>query len=220
MGAIDWIVLLLTQFFIIGYGIWRSRGSNKDIKTYLLGNNQMGWLTIGISVMATQASAITFLSIPGQAFYDGMGFIQIYFGLPLAVVILCITAIPIYHKLGVYTAYEYLENRFDLKTRVLAAILFLIQRGLSTGITIYAPSLVLSTVLGWDINWTIILTGTIVTLYTFFGGTKAVSYTQTQQTIVIWIGMFAALYILISNLPPNLSFSDIFHVAGNMGKME
>jgi SSS family solute:Na+ symporter len=220
MSSIDWIVLLLTQFFIIGYGIWRSRDSNKDIKTYLLGNNKMGWVTIGISVIATQASAITFLSIPGQAFYDGMGFIQIYFGLPIAMVILCITAIPIYQKLGVYTAYEYLETRFDLKIRALAAFLFLIQRGLSTGITIYAPSLVLATVLGWDINWTVILTGTVVTCYTFFGGTKAVSFTQLQQTLVIWIGMFAAVYILITNLPVNLSFSDIIHVAGNMGKME
>lgn len=220
MGYIDWAILLLTQFFIIGYGVWRSRGGNKDMKGYLLGSNQMSWLTIGISVMATQASAITFLSIPGQAFYDGMGFIQIYFGLPIAMVILCITAIPIYHKLGVYTAYEYLENRFDLKTRALAAILFLIQRGLSTGITIYAPSLVLSTVLAWDINWTIILTGTIVTLYTFFGGTKAVSYTQSQQTLVIWIGMLAALYVLITNLPTNLSFSDIWHLAGNLKKVD
>lgn len=220
MSSIDWIILVLTQIFIIGYGIWRSRNSNKDMKTYLLGNNKMGWLSIGISVIATQASAITFLSIPGQAFYDGMGFIQIYFGLPIAMVILCITAIPIYHKLGVYTAYEYLENRFDLKTRALAAFLFLIQRGLSTGITIYAPSLVLATVLGWDINWTVILTGTIVTLYTYLGGTKAVSYTQMQQTIVIWIGLFAATYILISNLPANISFSDVVHVAGNMGKTE
>jgi SSS family solute:Na+ symporter len=220
MSYIDWTVLLLTQFLIIGYGAWRSRGSNKDIKNYLLGNNQMSWLTIGVSVMATQASAVTFLSIPGQAFYDGMGFIQIYFGLPIAMVILCITAIPIYHKLGVYTAYEYLENRFDLNTRALAALLFLIQRGLSTGITIYAPSLVLSTVLGWDIYWTIILMGIVVTLYTYLGGTKAVSYTQSQQTVVIWIGMFAALYILITNLPTHLSFSDIWHLAGNMNKTE
>jgi len=220
MSHLDWIVLFATQLYIIGYGAYRSRGAKKDMKSYLLANNQLSWLTIGISVMATQASAITFLSIPGQAFYDGMGFVQIYFGLPLATVVLCLTVVPIYKRLGVYTAYEYLEQRFDLKTRALGAVLFLVQRGLSTGITIYAPSLVLSTVLHWDINWTIIITGTIVTIYTVLGGTKTVSYTQMQQTAIIWIGMFTATYILISHLPDNLSVTDVAAVAQEMGKME
>ncbi len=219
MTSLDWFVLLTTQIFIIGYGFWKSRDANKDMKGYLLAGNQMGWLTIGISVMATQASAITFLSIPGQAFYDGMGFIQIYFGLPLAMVILCITALPIYRKLGVYTAYEYLERRFDLKTRALAAVLFLVQRGLSTGGTIYAPALILSTVLDWDINWTIILTGSIVTIYTVFGGTKAVSYTQTQQTLIIWLGMGAAVVVLYQHLPP-FSLSHLIDLATQLNRME
>jgi SSS family solute:Na+ symporter len=219
MSFLDWFVLLATQIFIITYGFWKSKDGNKDIKGYLLGGSQMGWLTIGISVMATQASAITFLSIPGQAFYDGMGFIQIYFGLPIAMVILSISALPLYRKLGVFTAYEYLEKRFDLKTRTFAAFLFLLQRGLSTGGTIYAPALILTTVLGWDINWTIILTGSIVTAYTVFGGTKAVSYTQTQQTLVIWLGMFAAIFILYRNLP-DISFADMLDLAGKMNKMQ
>ncbi|MFN3757563.1 MAG: sodium:solute symporter family transporter, partial [Flavobacterium sp.] len=151
MQAIDWIILIVTLLFIVAYGTWRTKGS-KNVKDYLLGNNEAKWWTVGISVMATQASAITFLSTPGQAFHDGMGFVQFYFGLPIAMVIICVTFIPLYHKLKVYTAYEFLENRFDVKTRSLAAILFLVQRGLAAGITIYAPSIILSSILGWNLN--------------------------------------------------------------------
>ncbi|HRZ74340.1 MAG TPA: sodium:solute symporter, partial [Flavobacterium sp.] len=152
MQTLDWFILIFSLLFIVVYGAWKTKGS-QDVKDYILGNNESKWWTIGISVMATQASAITFLSTPGQAFHDGMGFVQFYFGLPLAMVFICIFFIPIYHKLNVYTAYEFLENRFDQKTRSLAAILFLVQRGLAAGITIYAPAIILSSILGWNLNW-------------------------------------------------------------------
>lgn len=219
MSILDWIVLFGTLGFIVIYGIWKTRGE-KDIEGYFLGDHSMKWWTIGLSVMATQASAITFLSTPGQAYESGMGFIQFYFGLPIAMVILCITVIPIYYRLKVYTAYEYLENRFDLKTRTLAAFLFLVQRGLAAGITIYAPAIILSSILGWDLTYTIILIGVLVILYTVSGGTKAVSQTQQQQMAVIMTGMFVTFFTLIYLLPDDISFGEAVKVAGEMGKME
>src|SRR5690606_18947153 len=165
------------------------------------------WWTIGLSVMATQASAITFLSTPGQAFHDGMGFVQFYFGLPLAMIIICMVFVPIYHKLKVYTAYEFLENRFDLKTRTLAALLFLVQRGLSAGITIFAPSIILSAVLGWDLRTLNIIIGALVIIYTVSGGTRAVNVTQKQQMFIIMTGMFIAFFFILGYLPDNITFN-------------
>ncbi len=219
MSALDWTVLLGTLLFIVLYGAWKTRGS-QNIEGYLLGDKSMRWWTIGLSVMATQASAITFLSTPGQAYQDGMGFVQFYFGLPIAMVILCVTFIPIYYKLKVYTAYEFLENRFDLKTRTLTAFLFLLQRGLAAGITIYAPAIILSTMLGWNLQYTNLFIGVLVIIYTVSGGTKAVSQTQKQQMFVIMCGMFAAFFILIDLLPKEYSLNTILKGAGKMGKME
>lgn len=219
MTLLDWSILLGTLLAIVLYGTWKTRGS-KNIEGYLLGDKSMKWWTIGLSVMATQASAITFLSTPGQAYQDGMGFIQFYFGLPIAMVILCVTFIPIYYKLKVYTAYEFLEGRFDLKTRTLTAMLFLLQRGLAAGITIYAPAIILSSILGWDLNLTNIFIGVLVIIYTVSGGTKAVSQTQKQQMFVIMAGMFAAFFILLDRMPDEHSFSSILQTAGKMGKME
>jgi SSS family transporter len=204
--------------FIVLYGVWKTKGS-KNVHDYILGNNETPWYTVGISVMATQASAITFLSTPGQAFNDGMGFVQFYFGLPIAMVVICYTFIPIYHRLKVYTAYEYLEQRFDLKTRSLAAILFLIQRGLGTGLTIYAPAIILSTILGWDLTSMIIVIGTLVIIYTFTGGTKAVNVTQKQQMFIIMSGMFIAFYLILSYLPEEVTFSNALQIAGVNDKM-
>lgn len=218
MQELDWIILSITLLFIVSYGVWKTKGS-KNVNDYILGNNETPWYTVGISVMATQASAITFLSTPGQAFNDGMGFVQFYFGLPLAMVVICYTFIPIYHKLKVYTAYEYLEQRFDLKTRSLAAILFLIQRGLGTGLTIYAPAIILSTILGWDLTQMIIIIGTLVVIYTFTGGTKAVNVTQKQQMFIIMSGMFIAFYLIISYLPEEVTFSNALQIAGVNDKM-
>jgi SSS family transporter len=218
MTTIDWIVLFGTLFFIVGYGVWKTKGS-KNIEGYLLGDKSLKWWTIGLSVMATQASAITFLSTPGQAFEDGMRFIQFYFGLPLAMVILSITAIPIYYRLKVYTAYEYLETRFDLKTRSLAAFLFLIQRGLGAGITIYAPAIILSTILGWTLTMTVLLIGILVIIYTVSGGSRAVSQTQKQQMAVMMGGMILAGIMVVHYLPEHVSFGDAVKVAGKMGKM-
>ncbi|MGB5463295.1 MAG: sodium:solute symporter, partial [Aureibaculum sp.] len=199
MQLLDWIVLICTLLFIVLYGSWKTRGS-KNVQDFIRGGNQAKWWTIGLSVMATQASAITFLSTPGQAFHDGMGFVQFYFGLPIAMVIICLVFIPIYHRLKVYTAYEYLETRFDLKTRSLAAILFLIQRGLAAGITIFAPAIILSAVLGWDLIMLNIIIGVLVIIYTVTGGTKAVSVTQKQQMAVIFTGMFIAFFLILSYL--------------------
>lgn len=218
MSLIDWVVLLLTLLGIAVYGIYNSRGT-KNIEGYLLADRKLPWYHVGFSVMATQASAITFLSAPGQAFSDGMRFVQFYFGLPLAMVVLCITFIPVFHKLNVYTAYEYLEKRFDLKTRSLTAFLFLLQRGLSTGITIYAPAIVLSTILKIDITYTTVLMGGIVILYTISGGTKAVSFTQLFQMAVIFSGLIVAAIMVAYKLPYDVSFSDSLHIAGSLGKM-
>ena len=198
MAEIDWLILSLTLAFIVSYGVIKTR-SNKNLEEYLKGGNSSNWWTIGLSVMATQASAITFLSTPGQAFTDGMTFVQFYFGLPLAIIVICMVFIPIYHKLKVYTAYEYLESRFDLKTRTLAAVLFLIQRGLAAGITIYAPSIILSTVLGWDLKTLNIIIGFLVIIYTVSGGTKAVSITQKQQIFVCVLRIKIAKHNITSN---------------------
>lgn len=218
MSIIDWIILGVTLLLIIGYGVWKSRGT-KNIEGYLLADRKMPWYHVGLSVMATQASAITFLSAPGQGYSDGLRFVQFYFGLPLAMVVLCITFIPIFHKLNVFTAYEYLEKRFDNKTRSLTAFLFLLQRGLSTGITIYAPAIILSTILNIDVNYTIILNGFIVIAYTVYGGAKTVSYTQLFQMSIIFAGLFLAAYMVIHLLPPNVSFTDALHIAGKMEKL-
>jgi len=218
MQLFDWIVLIVTLLFIVIYGAWKTRGS-KNVEDYILGNNETPWFTVGLSVMATQASAITFLSTPGQAYHDGMGFVQFYFGLPIAMVVICVTFIPIYHKYKVYTAYEYLEKRFDLKTRSLAAILFLVQRGLGTGITIYAPSIILSALLGWDLTYMNIIIGILVIIYTFSGGTKAVNVTQKQQMFVILSGMVITFFLILDYLPNDMTFDNALHIAGANQKM-
>ncbi|MBP6334708.1 MAG: sodium:solute symporter [Bacteroidia bacterium] len=218
MSILDWIVLVGTLLFIVIYGIWKSRGS-KNIEGYLLADKSMPWYVVGISIMATQASAITFLSAPGQAYTDGMRFVQFYFGLPIAMVVLSITFVPIFHRLKVFTAYEFLEERFDLKTRALAAFLFLVQRGLACGLTIYAPSIILSSILGWNIYSTNLIMGGLVVLYTVAGGTKAVSITQMHQMAVIFIGMFIAGYMVLHLIPDNLNLSESLKVAGSMGKL-
>ncbi len=219
MEALDWGILLSTLAFIVGYGIWKTKGS-KNVADYVLAGKEANWYTVGLSVMATQASAITFLSTPGQAFHDGMGFVQFYFGMPLAMIIIAIVFVPIYHKLKVYTAYEFLENRFDVKTRTLTAILFLIQRGLQAGITIFAPSIILSAVLGWDLRTLNIIIGAIVTIYTVSGGTRAVNVTQKQQMFVIMLGMFVAFFFILSYLPVDITFRKALKVAGASGKLE
>nr|WP_315158068.1 sodium:solute symporter [uncultured Flavobacterium sp.] len=218
MQLFDWIVLIITLLFIVIYGAWKTRGS-KNVEDYILGNNETPWFTVGLSVMATQASAITFLSTPGQAYHDGMGFVQFYFGLPIAMVVICVTFIPIYHKYKVYTAYEYLEKRFDLKTRSLAAVLFLVQRGLGTGITIYAPSIILSALLGWDLTYMNIIIGILVIIYTFSGGTKAVNVTQKQQMFVILSGMLITFFLILDYLPNDMTFDNAMHIAGANQKM-
>lgn len=219
MNSFDWIVLLGTMVGIAGYGVWRTRNVD-SLTNYLKGSQTSGWGTIGLSVMATQASAITFLSIPGQGFESGIGFVQNYFGLPLALIIICVVFLPIYRKLGVYTAYEYLGQRFDGKTRLLGAGLFLLQRGLSAGVTIYAPAIILSTVLGWRLDLTIISTGLLVIVYTVTGGSEAVSLTQKWQMAVIFGGMVTAFFVLIAKLPEGLGFSGAAHIAGAMGKLQ
>ena len=218
MITIDWIVLFSTLVLIVGYGVWKTRG-NQDMQGYLLGNKSLPWWNVGLSIMATQASAITFLSTPGQAYEDGMRFLQFYFGLPLAMIILSVTAVPLYHKLKVFTAYEYLETRFDVKVRSLAAFFFLCLRGLSVGITIYAPSLILSTILNWNITLTTLLIGSLVMIYVTLGGNKAVSLTQKYQLTMIMGGMLLAGGIAFSKLPANISFGDTFSLAGELGKL-
>jgi len=219
MQLLDWIVLIGTLLTIVIYGTLKTRGS-KDVQDYVRGGNDSKWWTIGLSVMATQASAITFLSTPGQAFHDGMGFVQFYFGVPIAMIIICMVFIPLYHRLKVYTAYEFLENRFDLKTRSLTAILFLIQRGLAAGITIYAPAIILSAVLGWNLTILNIIIGILVIIYTVSGGTKAVNITQKHQMAVIFIGMFVAFFLIISYLPADITFTKALDIAGASGKMD
>ena len=217
MSVTDWIVLVVTLLTIVVYGIYKSRG-NRDIDGYLLGNQSLPWYHVCLSVMVTQASAITFLSAPGLAYSSGMSFVQFYFGLPLAMIVLCITFVPIFHRLKVFTAYEFLEKRFDMKTRALTAFLFLIQRGLSTGITIYAPSIILSTILNIDTTYTTIFIGGLVVTYTVYGGTRAVSYTQLLQMSIIFSGLFVAGIMVVHLLPSNVGFTDAIHIAGKMGR--
>ena len=219
MSTIDWIVMLITLTFIVAYGLWRTRHVNST-ESFILGDRELKWYTIGLSIMATQASAITFLSTPGQAFDDGMGFAQFYFGLPIAMVLLCVFVLPIYYRLRVYTAYEFLEQRFDVRVRMLTAALFLIGRGLAAGITIYAPAIILSVILGWSLWTTILFLGVVVIVYAMFGGTTAVSQTQKQQMIIILGGLIAAFIVLVSKFPADISVGDAMTVAGKMGKLE
>jgi SSS family solute:Na+ symporter len=219
MSSLDWIILFGTLLIIVSYGVYKTKGS-KNIESYLKGDNSMKWWTIGLSIMATQASAITFLSTPGQAYNSGMGFIQFYFGLPLAMIILSIWVLPIFYKLKVYTAYEYLESRFDLKTRILGAFLFLIQRGLAAGITIYAPAIILSTILGWPLVYTTVIIGSLVIIYTVSGGTKAVSQTQKHQMIVMMGGMIVAGLFVVKLLPEDIGLAEATKLAGHLGKLE
>lgn len=218
MGLIDWIVLGGTLAFIVIYGAWKTR-KNDNLEEYLLGNNEAKWWTVGLSVMATQASAITFLSTPGQAYTDGMGFVQFYFGLPLAMVFICIFLIPLYKNSKVFTAYEFLEKRFDLKTRSLAAVLFLMQRGLGAGITIFAPAIILSTVLNWDLKLTILIIGVLVIIYTVTGGTKAVYVTHKQQMGVIFVGLIATFFVLMDLLPDENSLIENLEIAAIGNKL-
>ena len=218
MSTIDWIVLCGFTGFIVSYGIWKTR-KTKNVDEYIRTGRSSSWWVVALSIMATQASAITFLSTPGQAYVDGMRFVQFYLGLPIAMIILSITAVPIYSKLNVFTAYEFLEIRFDLKNRVLGSILFLTQRGLAAGFTIYAPALVLSVILGWELNTTIILIGFLVILYTTVGGSNAVNKTHILQMIIITIGMFAAFFMIYTFLPKNISVIDAANIAGSMGKL-
>lgn len=218
MSLIDWIVLVTTLVIITAYGIYKSR-KQKGLDGYLLDGNSAKWWTVGLSVMATQASAITFLSTPGQAYTDGMRFVQFYFGLPIAMVIICVTFIPIYKNLKVFTAYEFLEKRFGLNTRLLTASLFLLQRGLAAGITIYAPAIVLSTVLGVGLHSMVFLIGSLVVMYTVLGGTRAVNITQKYQMLIIFLGLFVAFYIVLDRLPPGLTFAESLQIAGIGGKM-
>ena len=218
MSTIDWTVLIFTLVAVVVYGVFIGRGQ-KSNESYLKADNKMPWYIVLIGIMATQASAITFLSAPGQAYTDGMRFVQYYFGLPLAMIVICITFIPIFQRLNVYTAYEYLENRFDKKTRVLTSLLFLFSRGLSTGISIYAPSIILSSVLNWDIYLTNVLTGGILLIYTYIGGAKAIAHTQKIQFLIILGTMAFAGYLLIQNMPNGIGFKDALYLAGKSGKL-
>ncbi|MGZ5476737.1 MAG: sodium:solute symporter [Thermoanaerobaculia bacterium] len=218
MRSADWIVLIATLASIVAYGVWKGR-RQKNLEGYLLAGRQLHWGTIALSIMATQASAITFLSTPGQAYADGMRFVQFYIGLPIAMVILCITAVPVYHRLKVYTAYEYLETRFGVGTRTLTSLLFLAHRGLSTGITVYAPALIVSVILGWNITLTTIVIGTGVIIYTAMGGTRAVSWTHVHQLLIALAGMAVALVVAVHALPEGMHFGDAVRVAGRMGRL-
>lgn len=218
MSKADWIVLVITLVGIITYGLYKSRTS-KDLEGYFLSNRSMPWYLVLLSIMGTQASAITFLSAPGQAFTDGMRFVQYYFGLPIAMVILCVTFVPLFNKLKLFTAYEFLEKRFDLKTRTFTSFLFLLSRGLSTGISIYAPSIILSSLMGWDIFWTNIVMGGMLIIYTVSGGAKAVAYTQQLQLIIIFAGMFVAGYLIVDYLPEGVGFNEALKVSGATGKL-
>jgi SSS family transporter len=218
MSGFDWIVLVITLLAIILYGLYKSRTSH-NLDGYFLSNHSMSWGLVLLSIMGTQASAVTFLSAPGQAYTDGMRFVQYYFGLPLAMVVICIFFVPIFSKLKVFTAYEYLETRFDGKTRVLTSFLFLLQRGLSTGISVFAPSIILSSLLGWNIYWTNIFMGGLLITYTMTGGARAVAYTQQLQLIIVFIGIFFAAYMVVKMLPENVGFMDALHIGGKLGKL-
>ncbi|MFY9237264.1 MAG: sodium:solute symporter, partial [Flavobacteriaceae bacterium] len=219
MSLLDWSILVFTLLFIVGYGLWKTKGS-KNVRDYVLGGKEANWATVGLSVMATQASAITFLSTPGQAYHDGMGFVQFYFGLPLAMLVIILVFIPLYDRLQVETAYEFLEKRFNGETRTLTALLFLVQRGLSAGITIFAPAIILSAVLGWPLKLLVVIIGGLVIVYTVSGGTKAVNVTQKQQMFVIMGGMFVAFYMIVSGLPADVNFSKALTIAEQSGKLD
>jgi SSS family transporter len=218
VSGLDWLVLAGSIVFIVVYGVWKGR-RNRDLEGYVLGDRSMRWYTVGFSIMATQASAITFISTPGQAYVDGMRFVQFYFGLPLAMIVLSVTAVPLYRRLKVYTAYEFLERRFDVKVRTLAALLFLIQRGLACGLTIYAPAVVLSVLLGWNLYVTNLIIGVLVVIYTASGGTKAVAHTNFWQLVIMLGGMITTLFIAVALLPEHVSFGEAVHVAGSMGRL-
>ena len=218
MSNLDWLVLALTLGTIIMYGVYKSR-TTRNLDGYFLGNREMPWYLVLLSIMGTQASAVTFLSAPGQAYTDGMRFVQYYFGLPLAMIILCITFVPRFRKLKIYTAYEFLEKRFDVKTRTLTSFLFLVSRGISTGISVYAPSIILSSLLGWNIYWTNLFMGGLLIIYTVSGGAKAVAYTQKLQLIIIFAGLFIAAYVCVSLLPDGIGFAKALEIGGKMGKM-
>jgi SSS family solute:Na+ symporter len=218
VSHLDWAVLALALLVMVAYGVWRG-GRSRDIRGFLLAGKEMRWGTVALSIMATQASAITFLSTPGQAYTDGMRFVQFYLGLPIAMVVLSITAVPLYHRLKVYTAYEFLESRFDMKTRALTAFLFLTQRGLAAGLTIFAPALILSVILGWDLRVTITVIGCLVIVYTTSGGARAVSKTQVLQVAIILAGMTAAFVVLLASLPAGVSLLDAVRVAGKAGRL-
>ena len=218
MSALDWSVLVLTIVLVVLYGVYKGR-TTKDIDGYFRSSKQLPWYMVMLSVIGTQASAITFLSGPGQAYADGMRFVQYYFGLPLAMLVLCITFVPIFHKLNVYTAYEFLEKRFDKKTRSFTAFLFLLSRALSTGISIYAPAIILSSVLGWNIYITNVLMGGIVILYSISGGARAVAYTQQLQLIIIFSGLFLAAYLLIDKMPDGIGLGEVISLGKDLGKM-
>jgi solute:Na+ symporter, SSS family len=218
MSLLDWIVLIVTLVGIILYGLYKSR-SEKNLESYFLMNRSSSWYLILLSIIGTQASAVTFLSAPGQAYTDGMRFVQYYFGLPLAMVVLCITFVPVFHRLKLFTAYEFLEKRFDGKTRTFTSLLFLLQRGLSTGISISAPSIILSSLLGWNILWTNILMGGLLIIYTFTGGVKSVAYTQQIQIVIIFAGMLIVGYTVVHLLPGNMGLSDALHIGGKAGKL-
>jgi SSS family solute:Na+ symporter len=218
MSLADWIVLVLTLLGIIAYGLYKSRTS-RNLDGYFLSNRSLPWGLVLLSIMGTQASAITFLSAPGQAYTDGMRFVQYYFGIPLAMVVISIFFVPIFHRLKVYTAYEYLEQRFDGKTRTLTSFLFFLQRGLSTGISVFAPSIILSSLLGWDIIWTNLFMGGLLIIYTMSGGAKAVAYTQQIQLFIVFTGMFLAAYMVVKMLPADVGFADALEVGGKLGKL-
>lgn len=218
MSQLDWIVLVITLLAIIAYGLYKSRTS-RDLDGYFLNNRSMPWGLILLSIMGTQASAVTFLSAPGQAYTDGMRFVQYYFGIPIATIVICAFFVPIFSRLKVYTAYEYLEQRFDGKTRTLTSFLFLLQRGLSTGISVFAPSIILSSLLDWNIYWTNLFMGGLLIIYTMTGGAKAVAYTQQLQLIIVFIGMFLAAYMVVHMLPENVGFVDALEVGGKLGKL-
>jgi solute:Na+ symporter, SSS family len=218
MSSIDWIILVVTLAAIIIYGVYKSH-TTKNLDGYFLSNRDMPWYLVLLSIMGTQASAITFLSAPGQAYTDGMRFVQYYFGLPLAMIVICIVFVPVFNRLKVYTAYEFLEKRFDLKTRTLTSFLFQVSRGLSTGISIYAPSLILSSLLGWNIYYTNIIMGGLLIIYTVSGGAKAVAHTQKLQLLIIIVGMAITGYLVVHMMPANVGFADALHIGGRSGKM-
>jgi Na+/proline symporter len=218
MRPLDWAVLVVSLVFIIGYGLWRGRGSD-SVNKYLLAGKTMPWYAMALSIMATQASAITFISTTGQAYVDGMRFVQFYFGLPLAMILISMTAVPIFHRSGVYTAYEYLEARFDAKTRVLVSVIFLLQRGLAVGVALYAPAVVLTVILGWPDQLTTTIMGVLVLCYTVAGGIQAVTWTDFQQMLVMFVGLFVALFMAVWMLPGDVSLGDAVALAGAAGRL-